>query len=37
LHLGPGEEKGALSFLALARDEDEARAYRVLAGAQELP
>jgi hypothetical protein len=24
-------------FLALARDEDEARAYRVLAGAQELP
>jgi hypothetical protein len=37
LHLGPGEERGALSFLALARDEDEARAYRVLAGTQELP
>ena len=37
LRLGPGEEKGALSFLALARDEDEARAYRVLAGTQELP
>jgi hypothetical protein len=37
LHLGPGEEKGVLAFLALARDEDEARAYRVLAGAQELP
>ena len=35
--LGPGEEQGALSFLVLARDEDEARAYRVLAGTQELP
>ncbi|HKC74190.1 MAG TPA: hypothetical protein VKF37_08315, partial [Chloroflexota bacterium] len=35
--LGPSEERGALSFLALARDEDEARAYRVLAGTQELP
>jgi hypothetical protein len=35
--LVPAEEQGALSFLALARDEDEARAYRVLAGTQELP
>src|SRR5205085_663852 len=25
--LGPSEERGALSFLAVARDEDEARAY----------
>jgi hypothetical protein len=35
--LGPGDERGALSFMALARDEDEARAYRVLGGTQELP
>jgi hypothetical protein len=37
LRLGPGEQRGALSFLVLAQDEDEARAYRVLAGAEDLP
>ena len=37
LEVAPGDERGALSFLVLASDEDEARAYRVLAGALEVP
>lgn len=37
LEVAPGEERGALSFLALAGDEDEARAYRVLADAPDVP
>jgi hypothetical protein len=37
LRLGPQEEQSFLAFLALARDEAEARAYRVLSGCRGLP
>lgn len=35
--LPPNAERAALAFVALARDEDEARAYHMLSGATVLP